>query len=286
MMVLVQKAEGVYNHSVHEGNKHMTMEVDILELSDRSAKFVLSNTTAAFANGIRRAALADVPTIAITEVNIYNNTSVLYDEQLGLRLALIPLTSNLKDFVPKDECNCGDFCPACQVSLTLSAEGPRIVYSRDLVSSDDTVQAADPNVPIADLREGQKIVLEAIAQMGYGSKHSRWQAGVACGYKNMPKIEFNGCDQCGACISECPVDIIKMGTNSAEVSQEDMLKCTLCRLCEGICDIDAIDIKIDEHSFIFTMESDGSYIMKELIVNAANIIKGKATNLAMILSAL
>ncbi|HML26806.1 MAG TPA: DNA-directed RNA polymerase subunit D, partial [Methanomethylovorans sp.] len=67
----------------------MTMEVDILELSDRSAKFVLSNTTAAFANGIRRAALADVPTIAITEVNIYNNTSVLYDEQLGLRLALI-----------------------------------------------------------------------------------------------------------------------------------------------------------------------------------------------------
>ena len=230
--------------------------------------------------------MADVPTIAITEVNIYNNTSVLYDEQLGLRLALIPLTSNLEDFIPKDECDCGDFCPACQVSLTLSAEGPGIVYSGDLVSSDDKVQAADPNVPIADLREGQRIVLEAIAQMGYGSKHARWQAGVACGYKNMPLVSFNGCDQCGACVDECPVDIIKMGTNSAEISPEDMLKCTLCRLCEGVCDINAIDVKTDEHSFIFTMESDGSYTAKELILNAGNAIKDKAICLAGILASL
>jgi DNA-directed RNA polymerase subunit D len=260
------------------------MEVDILELSDRSAKFILSNTSAAFANGIRRAALADVPTLAITEVNIYNNTSVLYDEQLGLRLALIPLTSNMKDFVPKEECNCGDFCPACQVSLTLSAEGPGIVYSRDLMSSDDMVQPADPNIPIVDLREGQKVVLEALAQMGYGSKHSRWQAGVACGYKNMPKIEFNGCDQCGACIKECPVNIIKMGATTAEISQDDIIKCTLCRLCEEICDINAINVKVDEHSFIFTIESDGSYTTKELIINAGTVVKDKAMRLAEILS--
>ncbi|WP_367343844.1 DNA-directed RNA polymerase subunit D [Methanomethylovorans sp.] len=264
----------------------MTMEVDILELSDRSAKFVLSNTTTAFANGIRRAALADVPTLAITEINIYNNTSVLYDEQLGLRLALVPLTSNMEDFIPKEECNCGDFCPACQVSLTLSAEGPGMVYSQDLVSSDDKVQPADPNIPIADLREGQKIVLEAIAQMGYGNKHSRWQAGVACGYKNMPIVEFSGCDQCGKCVTECPVNIIKIGTNSAEISTEDMLKCTLCRLCVGICEIDAIDVKVDEHSFIFTVESDGSYSTKELILNAGSVIKDKATSLSEILSTL
>ncbi|NOQ47791.1 MAG: DNA-directed RNA polymerase subunit D, partial [Methanococcoides sp.] len=78
------------------------MEIDILELSDRSAKFILSNTTAAFANGVRRAMLADVPTLAIDEVNLYNNTSVLYDEQLALRLGLIPLTTSLDDFVPQD----------------------------------------------------------------------------------------------------------------------------------------------------------------------------------------
>ena len=61
------------------------MEVDILELSDRYAKFVLSNVNTAFANSIRRAMIADVPTLAIEYVNIYDNTSVLYDEQLTLR---------------------------------------------------------------------------------------------------------------------------------------------------------------------------------------------------------
>lgn len=53
------------------------MDIDILELSDRSARFILSDVDAAFANGLRRAMLADVPTLAIDEVNIYNNTSVL-----------------------------------------------------------------------------------------------------------------------------------------------------------------------------------------------------------------
>src|SRR6056297_16810 len=99
------------------------MEIDILELSDRSARFILSDVDAAFANGVRRAMLADVPTLAIDDVNIYNNTSVLYDEQLALRLGLIPLTTSLEDFVPQDKCACGgNGCPACTVSLTLSAE--------------------------------------------------------------------------------------------------------------------------------------------------------------------
>ena len=180
----------------------MTMEVDILELSERSAKFILSNASAAFANGVRRAALSDVPTLAIDDVNIYNNTSVLFDEQLALRLGLIPLTTDIEEFVPVDECTCGGAeCPACKVSLTLSAEGPRMVYSGDLISSDERVQAADQNVPIIDLKEGQKVVLEAIAHMNYGHKHAKWQAGVACGYKNMPIVTFENCDEC-VCMCE------------------------------------------------------------------------------------
>lgn len=262
----------------------MTMEIDILELSEKSTKFVLSNATPAFANGIRRAALADVPTIAITEVNIYNNTSVLYDEQLGLRLAMIPLTSNMEEFLPKEECKCNDFCPACQVSLSLSAEGPSMVYSGDLISSDSTVQPADTNIPIVDLRNDQRIVIEAVAHMGYGNKHSRWQAGIACGYKNMPNVTFEGCDQCGKCVKECPVNIIKMSEDKAYILPEDMFKCILCKLCENICEIDAATVNTDVNSFIFTMESDGSYSMRDLILNAGKIIKGKAVELASILS--
>ena len=264
----------------------MTMEVDILELSERSAKFVLSNSTAAFANGVRRAMLADVPTLAIDEVNIYNNTSVLYDEQLALRLGLIPLTADLQDYVPQAECTCEGVCPACQLSITLSAEGPGTVYSGDLVPADSNVKAADPNIPIIKLKDDQKVVLEALAHVGYGKDHAKWQAGVACGYKNMPVVTVVGCDECEECIKECPQQIIHLGSEGAEVSEEDLLKCTLCKLCEGVCDIDAISVTEDESSFIFSIESDGSYSAQELIINAGRTIKEKASQMGDILSTL
>ena len=101
------------------------------------------------------AMVADVPTLAIEYVNLYDNTSVLYDEQLALRLSLIPLVTDVETYVPQAECDVcgGEGCPACEVSLTLSAEGPGTVYSRDLIPTDPKIQPADPNVPIVELRK-------------------------------------------------------------------------------------------------------------------------------------
>ena len=265
----------------------MTMEVDILELSDRSAKFVLSRASTAFANGIRRAMIADVPTLAIEYVNLYDNTSVLYDEQLALRLSLIPLVTDIETYRPQAECDCGgEGCPACEVSLTLSAEGPGIVHSRDLISADPKIQPADPNVPIVELKKGQKLVLEAIAHMGYGRDSVRWQAGVACGYKNVPIITIESCDACGHCAAECPKGIIRVEEAGAKIAEDDVIRCSLCRLCEKVCDINAIKVDYDESAFVFTMESDGSYTAKDLVLNAANVVKGKVEGLLTILDQL
>jgi len=266
----------------------MTMEVDILELSDRYAKFVLSNVSTAFANSVRRAMIADVPTLAIEYVNIYDNTSVLYDEQLALRLSLIPLVTDPETYVPQAECDVceGDGCPACELSLTLSAEGPGTVYSKDLMSSDPKIQPADPNIPIVELKKGQKLVIEAIAHMGYGRDSVKWQAGIACGYKNVPIITIANCDACGHCAAECPKSIIRVEGNSARVAEEDMLKCSLCKLCEQVCDISAIQIDFHENAFLFSMESDGSYTAKDLTLNASKVVKDKAEEIVQILSQL
>jgi len=266
----------------------MTMEVDILELSDRSAKFVLSRVSTAFANGIRRAMVADVPTLAIEYVNLYDNTSILYDEQLALRLSLIPLVTDIETYKPQAECDVcgGEGCPACEVSLTLSAEGPGIVHSSDLISADPKIQPADPNVPIVELKKGQKLVLEAIAHMGYGRDSARWQAGVACGYKNVPIITIENCDACGHCAAECPKGIIMVEEAGAKIAADDVIKCSLCRLCEKVCDINAIKVDYDEKAFVFTMESDGSYTAKDLVLNAANVVKGKVEGLITILDQL
>lgn len=254
------------------------MEIDTIEYTDKKAKLILKNVTNAFINSLRRIMLSEVPTLAIDEVNIYDNTSVFFDEQIALRLALIPLKTDTESYTLPEECTCnGEGCTQCQVSLTLSAEGPRMVYSGDLVSTDPKIYPEDLKIPIIELKQEQKLFLEAIAKLGLGTQHAKWQAGIACGYKNMPKITVANCDQCGACITACPRNILELQANTTTVT--DPLKCTLCRLCEKACDINAITVDEDPSTIILSFETDGSYTTKELLIQATNILQNKANTL-------
>ncbi len=254
------------------------MNVEIVELDDRKAKFVLSGVTHAFANSLRRGMLAEIPTLAIDYVNIYDNTSVLFDEQLALRLGLIPLVTDLDSYVLPSECGCGgEGCPQCQVSFTLSVEGPKMAYSTELVSTDPSVTPAE-TVPIIKLAEGQRISLEAIARLGTGHDHAKWQAGIACGYKNMPRITVSeACDACGMCVNACPRDVLVIVDEIVKVVNERA--CSLCRLCENVCELDWIKVGTYPDSVIFTSESDGSMPITELIIRSVDNIKERATAL-------
>ncbi|MDI6903411.1 MAG: DNA-directed RNA polymerase subunit D [Methanocellales archaeon] len=256
--------------------------IDIIELSDRRAKFILSGISPAFANALRRSAIAEVPILAIDDVNIYENTSVLFDEMLALRLGLIPLKTDLDSYVLRSECSCKEGCPLCQVSLTLSAEGPKVVYSGELKSSDPKVAPADENIPIIELMEGQKVVLEAIAQLGKGEEHAKWQP-ATCSYKNMPTISISKCNGCGACVEACPKGILKL--NDA-LTMTNELDCSLCHLCEDVCELGAIHVGSDPASFVFNLESHGSLPAEEVILRAADNIKGKIKRLTKCLSKL
>lgn len=171
------------------------MDVKILDRGENEVKFMLSGVNLRFANALRRAMIAEVPKLTIDEVNIHENTSLLYDEQLALRLALIPLKTDLSDYGADD-----------RVSLTLKAisparEGYTMVYSKELISSEPNVEAAFGNIPIVKLISSerevsgiksvarQKIALEAIAKLGRGKEHAKWQPVSACSYKDMPDEE-------------------------------------------------------------------------------------------------
>jgi len=58
-------------------------DVEFIERGDRESLFVVRNITPAFANGIRRAILADVPTLSIEDVRFVENSSVMFDEQIA-----------------------------------------------------------------------------------------------------------------------------------------------------------------------------------------------------------
>lgn len=281
MMVPGLPAEG------GEGGPDSIMKIEIIELSEGGCHFLLSDVDVAFANSIRRCMIADIPTLAITEVNIYENDSVLFDEQLALRLGMIPLTTDLKSYVLESECKCkGEGCPLCKVSLNLSVEAPKIVYSGDFITGDPEVHASYDNIPIVELMEGNKIVLEAVARLGRGRDHARWQSTAACGYKNMPKIVVNDtCDACGDCVEECPRNILEIISKKG-LSVTDVKKCSMCHICEDVCSVGAISVDKEEDVFVFSFESTGAHPTESIPSLAAECLKEKAEQFKNILEAM
>ncbi len=262
------------------------MKLEILDLGDRKARFILSGVSPAFANALRRSMLADVPKMAIDYVDIYDNTSVMFDEMLAHRLGLIPIKTNLSMYKLKEECDCkGEGCALCQVTFTLSAEGPCMVHSRDLKSSDPETMPADDNIPIIELKEGQKLVLTAVARLGRGKEHAKYQPVCPPGYKYVPIIEISEkCDACRQCIEACPRGVFEVEKNRVVVMRP--YECSMCEQCVEACDIKAIKVSADSTAFIFSVETDGSFSAGEAITRAADAIRAKAVALGEVMESL
>jgi len=182
------------------------MEITFASLDDSLARFTLTGASPAFANAMRRAMIGEVPTLAIEDVRIYDNTSALFDEMLAHRIGLIPIKTDLTTYSTKDTCSCGGAgCPGCTATYTLSVEGPRTVTSSDLIPQDPGAAPVFDNIPIVKLTKGQKLVIEARAILNTGRAHAKWQPTLVCGYKNHPIITISeACDACGMCVEECP----------------------------------------------------------------------------------
>lgn len=63
--------------------------------------FDLKGVDAPIANALRRIMIAEVPTMAIHKVYIYQNTSIIADEVLAHRLGLIPILADPRLFTDK-----------------------------------------------------------------------------------------------------------------------------------------------------------------------------------------
>ena len=113
-----------------------------------------------FSNAIRRIMISEVPTYAIEDVYIYENSSSMDDEILAHRLGLIPIKG--KPLLENEI-----------ITFTLEKEGPCTVYSSDLESENGEV--AFKNIPIIRLGKGQRIKIVCEAVPGIGKVHAKWQ---------------------------------------------------------------------------------------------------------------
>jgi DNA-directed RNA polymerase subunit D len=246
------------------------MEIEFASLDDSLARFTLSGASAAFANAFRRAMIGEVPTLAIEDIRIYDNTSALFDEMLAHRVGLIPLKTDLSSYSTQENCSCGGAgCPGCTSTYTLSVEGPRTVMSSDLIPQDPKAAPVFDNIPIVKLTKGQKLVIEAKAILNTGRSHAKWQPTLVCGYKNHPVVSISdACDACGLCVDECPRGILAVKGKKVQVVSGKLPDCSMCKLCEraclssGIGDEPAITISAEKDRYIYMVESALLY-MKE-----------------------
>jgi len=263
------------------------MEIEFSSLDDTLARFTLTGASPAFANGFRRAMIGEVPTLAIEDVRIYDNTSAFFDEMLAHRLGLIPIKTDLSTYSTQEKCSCGGAgCPGCMVTFTLSVEGPKTVLSSDLIPQDPKATPVYDNIPIVKLTKGQKLVLEAHAILNTGREHAKWQPTLVCGFKNHPVVSISeACDACAMCVEECPRGILAVRGKKVEVVDGKLTDCSMCKLCEkaclssGIGDEPAITISAEADRYIFVVESDGSLPVKVIMDRALHYIRDQSDEL-------
>ncbi len=261
------------------------MDVKVLEENEASIRFMLSDVTPAFANAIRRIIISEIPTMAIDDVMIVENTSVMYDEILAHRLGLIPLTTDLDTYVLPEQCDCKSElgCSKCRASLTLEVESQDetiIVYSSELKPQDPNVKPVSDKVPIVKLAPKQKIRLEAYAKLGRGLEHAKWQPVSACAYKYLPHVTVDPKRAVEAveCAKWCPKNVFAFEGNRAVVKNE--MNCTLCMECVRHCEKKSpVKVEGDDSIFIFYVEPTGSMPIETLVNQASKVLADKAEEL-------
>ncbi|MFB5598434.1 MAG: DNA-directed RNA polymerase subunit D [Nitrosopumilaceae archaeon] len=157
------------------------MSLDVVSQDKQRISVKLKGVPLQYANALRRICLNGVPVFAIDTVDIIENSSVLADEGLAHRFALIPLKTDLTRFVEPSKCECQSEtgCSNCRVMLVLDSgdsDTTRTVLSSELTSEDEDVKPVSDKIPIVELAPGQRVKVEAYARLGRGSEHAKWNS--------------------------------------------------------------------------------------------------------------
>ena len=168
--------------------------IKILERDNNHIVIEFNDIPRQYVNALRRLSINQVPTFAIDDVVILENSSVMHDEAIAHRLGLIPLRTDLERFVMPDICDCKSTlgCSKCRVLLVLDTESQdktKVITSADLVSEDEVVKPVNNEIPIVSLAPGQKLKFEAYARLGTGKNHAKWQPTSVAVVKDSKKEE-------------------------------------------------------------------------------------------------
>jgi len=276
------------------------MKIDIVEMTQTRAQLVISDTNPSFANALRRTVVADVPKMAIDNVEFhlgpimdekgqaFESVSPMFDEIVAHRLSLVPVPTDLDAFNFRAKCTCnGEGCPNCTIMYSLNKKGPCTVYSGDLEPVGDAkFRIKDDLIPIVKLAVDQALLIYATAELGTGKQHAKWQAALGAGYRYFAKIdiEHNKCDLGGSCVKVCPKGVLSKEEKKIVAKHPE--KCNLCNSCVEVCDAGVVKVTADPTKILFRFETDGGLPAKMVLMKALKNLEERFENLREQVSAL
>lgn len=251
------------------------VEVKSIKQDKLKGIFLFGDTSYTYLNTLRRIIANRVPVMAVDEVKFLENSSAMYDEQIALRLGLVPLTTDLDSYMVRGKCKCkGEGCARCTLDLTLNKAGPCTVYASDLKSKDPAVKPVFPNMPITKLLEGQTLKFEAKAILGSGKMHAKFVPGFMF-YVNLPKFKVKDAKEAKK-IAEDSNGVLECDGKKLSLADYSKADFALSLLEEHS---DVADVDLSGTDYIVTIESWGQLSIKELMSRAIEVFDSELDEL-------
>ncbi|CAB4419141.1 unnamed protein product [Rhizophagus irregularis] len=285
--------------------------IAIEKKSQYDMEFDIIGVDASIANALRRIMIAEVPTMAIEKVFIYDNTSIVQDEVLAHRLGLIPIKADPDEFDfkqstehPTDQ-NTIVFKlkQECKRNPKASADEAEYinhnVYSAALIwepkgdqaerFKDSHIRPVHDDILIAQMRPGQKIELEAHCEKGCGKEHAKWSPSATASYRLMPDIilkeEITGdlADKFASCFAP---GVVEVENKTVDGESKKVAKVVNPRLDTVSREVlrhkefeDKVQLTRIRDHFIFRVESTGILESEKIVFDSLQILSSKCTML-------
>src|SRR3989338_10716168 len=242
------------------------MDIKILDTKENQVKFLVKGTNPAFANALRRTMMAGLNILALEDVHFYQNTSVMFDEMLAHRLAMIPLKMDSKKYKAGEK-----------VKMILEKEGPCTVYSKDIKSTDPKIDVIDKKIPIVKLKKGKKIKIEMEAVVGKGKAHAKWQPAVIS-YYEVPEVSFNMklIKDAKKFVESCPPGVLELKAGKIVLKEQVPSNIDLLTKCRDIAPDGAVELNFDTNSFVVVVENHGNMKVSEILSEALDSLKERS----------
>ena len=285
------------------------LKVVITRLSDATCEFDLVGVDASIANAIRRVLIAEVPTVAIEHVYVWNNTSIIQDEVLSHRLGLVPLKINPDKIELREPGAEADDSNTVVFHLKAKCErNPRAakgetdpdklyighnVYSSQLKwdpkggqqdeFAHDPPRAVHDRILLAKLRPGQELDLELHCEKGIGKDHAKFSPVATATYRLLPHITLHHpipeplADRLIACFSP---GVLGRHPSTGQVQVQDARRETMAREVHRHPELDPLVAinRVRDH-FLFEVESSGIIPAQDLVPASIRTLRSKINDL-------